>query len=496
MLHISPPCLLKIVRTFKVFICIVSLFAYAESQSDQTNVRFTQGQVNESATVSLSVPITTFPGRNLNLPLGLSYSSSVWRIDHMRSVNNYIVAPPPYYVKQSVTQALYAEHSKAGWKTTLDLPQIEWPKYDEIYAYDGKPASCCWTYRIARVTIHMPDGSAHEFRKSDRFYISSQIDMTGTFYAVDGSRMRYDSTGVDTGTLFLPDGTRYVLEHPISSLIDRHGNRQTYNEGTRQWTDTLGRVIGNPLPADPQAQDYNYAIPGLGGALRSYVFKWRNLADVLTPQAGSTPALKYVASHYLPNPNLDPTSSNGGNFPQLQNGNQALFYSVEVPAEDETDPPPYPVPVLVVGNGQPGGQLFNPVVLAEIVLPDGSSYKFTYDEYGELDKVVYPTGAYEQYDYDSIVSFIDERKQPYIQATRKVTSRKLSVNGTGSDAAEWKYSEVRNYAYRTTRIIAPDNTRTEISKWDIPEPGDNCGRQYWPFGQSPARNGMVAGGET
>lgn len=73
-------------------------------------------------------------------------------------------------------------------------------------------------------------------------YLGS-VDTSGTFYAVDGSRMRYDSTGTDTGTLYLPDGTKYVLGHPTSSITDRNGNTQTYNENTRQWTDTLGRVI-------------------------------------------------------------------------------------------------------------------------------------------------------------------------------------------------------------------------------------------------------------
>lgn len=491
MLQISPTLLQKITRPVRIFVCLFSFVAYAHSQSDQTNVRFTQGEVNEGATASLSVPIASFPGRGLNLPIGLSYSSSVWRIDHLRSVNNYIAAPPPYYVRQSVTRAIYAEFSKAGWKSTLDLPQIEWPESDEIYAYDGKPASCCWTYRMARVTIHMPDGGSHEFRKSDRFYTGSQVDTAGTFYAVDGSRMRFDSTGIDTGTLFMPDGTRYVLGHPNSYIIDRHGNRQTYNEVRREWTDTLGRVIGNPLPANPQAQDYSYSVPGIGGALRNYLLKWRNLSDVLTPQAGSTPSLKYVASHYLPNPGMPPTDSNGGNFPQPQSATQSLFQSIFVPPDDETSMPPYPVPVLVVGNGQSPAQLFNPVVLAEFVMPDGSSYKFTYNVYGELDKIVYPTGAYEQYDYDPMISDLDQHKQPYVQATRKVTSRKVSVNGTGNDVAEWKYTEVQGPMSRTTRIVAPDNTRTEISKWDLPEPADTRGRQYWPFGQSPARNGMV-----
>src|SRR5215203_501170 len=99
MLHTFPALLRQINRSLQLFLCVISFFPYAPPQSDQTNVRFTQGHVNESATVSLSVPIGTYPGRGLNLPIGLSYSSSVWRIDHIRSVNNYLVAPSPYYVK-------------------------------------------------------------------------------------------------------------------------------------------------------------------------------------------------------------------------------------------------------------------------------------------------------------------------------------------------------------------------------------------------------------
>ena len=211
MLQVSPTLLLHSVRPLNFLLCMLSLLTAAMAQSDGTNVRFTQGEVNEGATVSLSVPMATFPGRGMNLPVNLSYSSSVWRIDHKKSVKNFIVAPPPYYVKQSVTEAIFAERSQAGWRSSLDLPVVEWPKYDEIYDYKGRPAACCWNYRMARVTIHMPDGSSHELRKSDQFYISPEVDVVGRFYAVDGSRMRYDSTSVTTGTLFLPDGTKYIL---------------------------------------------------------------------------------------------------------------------------------------------------------------------------------------------------------------------------------------------------------------------------------------------
>ena len=89
---------------WSLFILVLFL-AQAHAQSDGTNVRFTQGETNDGAAVSLSVPLTTFPGRGLNLPVSLSYSSSVWRIDHLKSVKNFVVAPPPYMFASASTSA-------------------------------------------------------------------------------------------------------------------------------------------------------------------------------------------------------------------------------------------------------------------------------------------------------------------------------------------------------------------------------------------------------
>ena len=42
-------------------------------------------------------------------------------------------------VWRGVTEAIYAEHSTAGWTTSLDVPKVEWPKQNDIYWYTGKP---------------------------------------------------------------------------------------------------------------------------------------------------------------------------------------------------------------------------------------------------------------------------------------------------------------------------------------------------------------------
>ncbi|MBK6591158.1 MAG: hypothetical protein IPG22_23120 [Acidobacteria bacterium] len=38
---------------------------------------------------------------------------------------------------------------------------------------------------------------------------------------------------------------------------------------------------------------------------------------------------------------------------------------------------------------------FNPVVLAGVDLPNGQKYEFRYNQYGEITKIVYPTGSFE-----------------------------------------------------------------------------------------------------
>lgn len=484
----------EITRWTAMFAMLVCLTAFTASVRGQEVVKFTQGSVNESATLSLGVQLGNYKGRGLDLPVSMTYSSSVWRIDHIAQIRNYVSG---YNVPQQVTQAIYAEHSAAGWKSSLELPKIEFPKHNETYSYQGKPSAYdygggCYGYRIAKVFIHMPDGSTTELRKSDTPHHLGYVDMSGTFYAIDGSRMRFDATGADTGTLYTDDGTRYVLGHPYSYVIDRNGNTLTYNESNRQWTDTAGRTIVNPIPASPAAQDYYYSVPSASpGGTMTYTFKWRNLADVRTPDSNnSVPALRYMAAEYLPNPWAPPVGApNFTNFPQLHPSGPDHLFQSEYTYDIEGNPSL--LKTLVVGKEQSQGQLFNPVVLSEIVLPDGTKYQFTYNIYGEIDKVVYPTNAFEKYEYDAIP--VDEQDtQPYVQADRKMKSRKLSVDGTGNDMVEWKYIESRHYGgildeggiYRKTSIIAPDKTRTEVYKKD-----QNTGNVKLGFTDS--RNGSV-----
>ena len=444
-------------------------------------IQYTQGSVGSGLENTIQIPLRSYPGRGISLPVTLTYSSRVWRIGHLSTVNNGAY--------QSIAEAVYSEYATAGWNTTLDLPVIEWPKNTDTYYYSGKPfchvcGSNLRQFRIARLYIHMPDGSTHEMRKSDIPY-EGPINMVGTFYAVDGSRMRYDSNGQSTGTLYFPNGTRYEFNGATTKYIDANGNTLTYTAATRQWQDTIGRTIGMPLPANPQAQDYTYQLPGFDNQSVPIVFRFKTLSTALTPNgSGQTPALRAVGTQYLPNPSQAPTGPSGSNYP-LQNQSPTLFFA----DTDNADPESVSL-TWMVGRNQPGNQVFNPVVLAEIIYPNGLSYKFSYNIYGEIDKVTYPTGAFEQYQYGPMLPIGDVRT-PYSQANRCLSSRKLSPSGAGDDLVTWTYSGLSAHVTAT----APDGTKTETFRTSIPTPV-HTGTQgsttyYWPFGFEDARQGAV-----
>ena len=310
-------------RMSNVALIVLTCFVMATSAAAQ-NIQFTQGNVGSSLDNTLQIPLGAYPGRGASLPVTLSYSSQLWRINHLKTINYGTYLP--------ITEAVFAEHSTSGWKSSLDIPKIEWPKNEDTYYYTGKPfcpvcGSNARQFRVARVYIHMPDGSRHELRMSDQPY-EGPIRQSGTFYAVDSSRLRYDSTGEATGILYFPDGTRYKLNGSTAQYIDRNGNTLNYDANTRQWSDTLGRVLGSPLPTNPEAIDYPYTMPGLDGPI-TYTFRWKELRHALTPDAvtGALPERRPIAYEYLPHPNQPPTDPSGGNYPQYVLTAPGLFRS-------------------------------------------------------------------------------------------------------------------------------------------------------------------------
>src|SRR6185369_833468 len=267
---------------------------------------------------------------------------------------------------------------------------------------------------------------------------------TGTFQSVDGSRVRFESNAGAPSVLYLPDGSRYLFgpynignELTATNFIDRNGNTLTYNASTRQWTDTLNRTITNPLPASPIANTETYFQAKLvGGADATYTFRWKYLADVLTPDpaTGQPPPLRYPGDNKCAH-NSYPSVS-----PYLFNSNIDTKVCVE---QDQ--------------SGNP--LLFNPVVLAEVVLPTGKFYRFTYDVYGEIDNILLTTGATDKFRYDEIPT-LSLSNAPYNHINRGVIERRLSKTGLAADESVWTYAVTSTNPY-TVRTIQPDCSYSE-----------------------------------
>ena len=398
--------------------------------------------------MELQIPLGYYRGRGIDIPITLSYSSKLWGVE-FQGYNTG--APPPHQPSPfTIVTADYAKHSVRGWSSTVGMPAIDLTPGNRIYDQFGAPntsGNCTFgCYLVDRMMVWMPDGSGHELRASDqpRQYTAPLPD---EYYAVDGSRMRYQKS---TQTLFMPDGSRYLFA--AGTYIDRNGN--TLTGSGSGWADTLNRQINNPLPWSPGSgplspTDQSYSLPGVGGTTLNYTFKWRNLSDVLTtPQT-----LRYIADGGCP-PGM------GGSYsPTLfgtDYGNRTCF-----------------------GNA---GVLHNPVVLWQIVLPNGQNYTFSYDIYGTIENVVLPTGGYEKFEHGAVPSLSSplSYKWVYGQANRGVIRHKLSPTGLAADEVTWEFNGTSN----STTVTAPDGSRTERYMWVD-------GTTSWTYSTDGARAGLA-----
>lgn len=399
--------------------------------------------------MSFSVPLASYAGRaGHGLEVAVRYSSKVTRLDY-RNVDD-----TPVTGLKTWTVAEFAEHTAAGWTSTLGAPRVEFTGMGQYFDADGRGGCDVCTqgappapFYVKRIHVHMPDGSSHELRLDDQVYFFPLDPFTGTFRAVDGSRLRFESNAGAPSVLRLPDGSHYVFpayndgyDLTATQYVDRHGNTLSYDAAARQWTDTLGRVLADPLPATPAANTETYfRMKRVGGAGESvFTFRWKSLGDVLTPdpQTGLPPPL-----HYPGNLKCSPNSYPGVSGPSLYTSSFDTKVCVERDANDQ--------PLL-----------FNPAVLSEVELPTGQKYHFTYNVYGEIDRIHLPTGGRESFVYGEAPS-LSRLSPPYDEANRGVVERRVSARGDGSDDAVWAYG-TSPADPNALRVTAPDQTYTEL----------------------------------
>jgi len=462
-----------------IFIIICSAFSGIAPVYGQ-NIKYTDGATDQTlrsnlkvdpSTLGLSfqIPLGGYQGRGVNLPVSLHYGSKVWRINFL---DHFVTA-----AVETRTEGKYAETSRAGWTTSLDIP---WVGSLSVGPYDGLGSPICNSPQCypppdpttavlcmwSRVILHMPDGSSHELRKSDSPGTCSET-ISGVYMAVDGSQIRYDSS---ISTVYLPDGSRYLLDVAGGTqvqYIDKNGNTLTYTKSSKQWTDTLGRSFtAPPLPDENEASaDVSYSLPGVGGGVMTYTFRWRRLHEIIPPYTFPG-AVRPIADR-------DYTQANS---PQPHNV-PSLFQKVGTVEFVVSNGPPFTTSI---------GGYHDPTVLYQIVLPNGQAYTFDYNIYGEIAKVTYPTGSYEEFTYAGLPGLHSSLiPSIYNQANRGVVSRKVSAKGDGSDVVEWTYSAT-NTGWYVVRTTAPNGNYTERRLHVGKIPDDDV-----KFGFDDARSGMA-----
>jgi hypothetical protein len=178
----------------------------------------------------------------------------------------------------------------------------------------------------------------------------------------------------------------------------------------------------DPLASVPSEEDdIVYSVLGFNGTTITHIFHWRHLSNVL---ADGVSGVLPVADKYLAAPD-DLPSMPGGRNPTESNGTPSLFTSEGPDADTGTD---------VVGSDAERGVNFDPIVLAGIDLPvvsgsDYLAYYFYYDEYDELVKTVYPTGAYDRVTCAPLAA-IGDVKQSYARVFHLFTR---NLFGSGHD---------------------------------------------------------------
>src|SRR4051794_3489578 len=112
---------------FMALVATVCVIGQAEPQytaNKSDDVLRSTGRVNPSSLgMEIQIPLGSYGGRGMSVPISLSYSSKVWRMLNMG-------LSPKAGVNQegcdSYNMPLYADRTASGWNSSVELPYVEY----------------------------------------------------------------------------------------------------------------------------------------------------------------------------------------------------------------------------------------------------------------------------------------------------------------------------------------------------------------------------------
>ncbi|HEX7330819.1 MAG TPA: hypothetical protein VF290_04920, partial [Pyrinomonadaceae bacterium] len=427
------------------------------------------GNVNVSnGGLNFNIPLGTVGGRgNVTMPLTLSYSSKVW------SASLDVDTEQGSGSEQSVAYADYDMGSSLGggplvpgW--TLGIGMHLSSNLVRIKRIVSGPSAGCYTYGLHKLTLNLPDKGQIEFRDDATdgapLLLNCQTQQTtsrGTrWHATDGSGTIFINdveNGVGlfpfpnlSGTIIFADGTRFGST-TNGALVDRNGNRLSYTPNG--YLDQLGRNITiQSNVSDPDNPGVTLAflitIPGYQGTSRYYKLK----TGVMNQHYRSdiNPTLPVINGDWDP----EGWGYGWGTATRLF----AKSYGLYAQRIDDRD------------------------VLTEVILPDGRSLKFKYNEFGEVAEVELPTGAKIRYDYGYTSSMPTGNSPswetgtdgvgPGIPSDVKFVDRSVQTKRTYPDGVNlegtWSFSygskSIGGVNYPCTTVAVNSNTSVLLSR--------------------------------
>jgi RHS repeat-associated protein len=336
-----------------------------------------------------------------------------------------------------------------------------------------------YNHALTRLTFTAPDGTEYELRDQATGGqpipppCGGPLSRGTVFVSADGSAVTFiaDSNVYDawdatsepqttppSGYLMLRDGTRYRIEvGAIKWGRDRNGNQITYSSNVgspyvlTSVTDQLNRQVTISYGTFPDTPYDDISYKGFGNASRTIRVTYSWLQNALRS------GYSIQTYHDL--------------FPELNNAAYVLS---------------------------------NQKVVSSVVLPDGRQYQFLYNSYGELARVVLPTGAAIEYDYAagltgtyaSGVFLNSSDKHIY----RRVVERRVYPNGGTGTAYETRmtYSRPETTSTNLGYVVSENfgtggvplgrqwhyfqgSPRASFLQEGIDYPGWRDGREFWTY---------------
>ena len=383
--------------------------------SDIDSVSMTNGSL------TLQIPLASFPqrGGRLGLSFFVRFSSNSWTVTKTCEPATDPGVPPQctsYWMPSPSTPT----SSFSSWGPEV-VSSMDWR-----LTSGGKGGV---------LSVQSSDGNAH---------------LLGSTYSMDGTMLLYTPNSGTGGpfpaTVTDANGNVYLFNGPslpsqTSSLTDANGNQITLNSSG--WSDTLGRSI----PGSPE------------------FCPWGSTNGV-SNCSGSMPIQPGVPTSYMSGCPSGTTAAMLWNAPGLNSGTRQFEFCYGN--------------ITLQTNFQ-SGQIVEysgtALMLNAVILPDLTSWIFSYDGYGNVTQLTLPTGGTISYQYANGGQVGCPTLSPS-HINRRVASRTLNANdGTGGHTTNYSFSggsnSVNNIVTYTNTVTSPDNNDTVYTVQN-PVPGAFC----------------------